>query len=52
MFEPGISEAMLQGAIVGQKEKAFAIAIQSAGRINAGEGHVLLQSVPAAGELA
>lgn len=52
MFERGISEAMLQRAIVGEQEQALAIAIQASNRINAGKGHVLLQCVPGAGKLA
>ena len=52
MSESRIGKPVLQFAIVGEQEKAFAIAIEPAGRINIFHRHVVAQRLSFAGKLA
>src|SRR5262249_26440133 len=52
MLELRIREPMLQGAVAGQQQKAFAVLIETTSSINVLDGDILLARAPRAGELA
>jgi len=43
----GVGNTVLQGAIVGQQQQAFAIGVETAGSIDAGQRYMILQAHPA-----
>jgi len=52
MLEPGIAEAMLQLAVVGEQQQPFAVSIKAAHRVYVLDCYVPTKRIAFAGELA
>jgi hypothetical protein len=52
MLKPGIGQAMLESAIIGQQEQPFAVVVEPANRIHTFYLNEVLERAPFAGELA
>lgn len=52
MLELRVGNAMLEVAIVGEQEQAFAVMVETSARVDVGDGDVFLESMSCTRELA